>query len=135
MKWPLFGNFLGSFSPKYGSNLLKFGPEVVYHKTNTLREQSFKIECLSTNGTYPKYTVLVHFWAQFTPRKQKMLPKTKIFPETTSLGISNDSSPKSQINRRILIKNIKKPIFWAQNGPKLPPGVCQKGQHKFSHSL
>ena len=112
----LFWGFLGPFSPKYGSNLLKFGPEVVDHETKTVCEQCFKIRCLSANGTYPKLSVLVYFWAQFTRGKIKILPKTKIFPETTSLGLSDDTSPKSQIDRRILIKIIKKTPFL---GPKI----------------
>ena len=57
----LFGGFLGPFSPKYGSNLLKFGPEIVYYKKKTFYKQCFKINCLSTNGAYLKFTVLVHF--------------------------------------------------------------------------
>ena len=90
-----FWGFLGPFSPKYGSNQLKFEVEVVYHKTKTVYEQCFKIKCLSTtNGMYPKFTVLVHFWAQFTPGKQKILPKNKIFPETTFFRLSNDTSPR-----------------------------------------
>ena len=72
-----FGVFLGPFSPKYRSSFLKFRPEVVSHNTNTVCEQSFKIKHLSGNGTYPKLTVLVHFWAQFTPGKPKLLPKNK----------------------------------------------------------
>ena len=79
-----FGGFLGPFSPKYGSSLLQFRPAVVSHKTKTVSEHSFKIKCLSGNRTYPKLTNLVHFWAQFTPGKPKILPKTKVFPETTS---------------------------------------------------
>ena len=53
-----FGGFLGSFSHKYGSSLLKFRPEVVSHKTKTVSEQSFKIKCLCGNRTYPKKGVL-----------------------------------------------------------------------------
>ena len=34
------GRFLGPFSHKYGSSLLKFRPEVVSHKTKTVSEQS-----------------------------------------------------------------------------------------------
>ena len=116
-----FWRFLGPFSRKYSLNLLKFGPEVVHHETKTVCEQLFKIRYLSTNGTYPKFSVLVHFWAQFTPKKRKILPKTKIFPKTTSIGISDYTSSKSQIDRRI--------------GPKLPPGARSRGRHKFSHSL
>ena len=64
-----FGGFLSPFSPKYGSILLKLCLEVVYHKKKAVCKQCFKIMCLSTNWTYPKFTVLVYFWTQFTPRK------------------------------------------------------------------
>ena len=66
--------------------------------------------------TYSKFTVLVHFWAQFTPEKSKIMSKTKISPETAFLGVSINTSFKSQINLRILIKLIKKPPFF---GPKM----------------
>ena len=104
------------FSPKYGTSLLKFRPEVVSHKKMTVYKQSFKIKCLSRNWTYPKLKVLVHFWAQFTPGKPKILPKTRIFPKTTSLWLSNNTSTRSQINRWILIKLIKKIHFGGKNG-------------------
>ena len=58
--------------------------------------------------TYPKLKVLVHFWAQFTPGKPKVLPKTKIFPETTSLSQSNNKyqvPDKSQNSYKINLKN------------------------------
>ena len=74
-----FGGFLGPFCPKYGSSFLKFRPEVVFHNTKTVSEQSFKIKRLIGNETFPKLTVLVHFGAQFTPGKLKILPKNKIF--------------------------------------------------------
>ena len=32
-------------------------------------------------------------------------------------------------------KNYQKTHFWAQNGPKLPPGAGPRGQPKFLHSL
>ena len=110
-----FWGFLGRFSPKHGSNLLKFGPEVIYHETKKVYKQCFKIRCFSTNGTYTKFSVFDHFWAQFTPGTQNILPKTKIFPDSTSLGLSVDTSPKCQIDRRILIKIIKETYFL---GPK-----------------
>ena len=110
-----FGGFLSPFSPKYGTSLLEFRPVVVVsHKTKTASKQSFKIKCLSGNGTYPKLKVLVHFWAQFTPGKPKILLKTRIFPETTSLLISNNTSNRSQINHRILIKLIQKIQSWGK---------------------
>ena len=115
MKWALFGGFLGPFSPKHCSNSFKFGPEVVHHETKSVYEQCFKIINISTNGTYPKFSILVHFWAQFTPGKRNIFPKTKFFPQTTSFGLSDDTSPKSQINRRILIKIFKNTHFL---GPK-----------------
>ena len=98
-----FGGFLSPFSPKSSSILLKFGPKVEYHKTVTLYEESLKLISLRGKGTYPKFTVLVHFGAQFTPRKKKILEETLIFPQTTSFGLSDDTSPKSHINHRFLI--------------------------------
>ena len=111
-----FGGLLNTFSPKYRTSLLKFRPEVVSHKKKTVSKQSFKIMCLSRNGTYPKLKVLVHLWAQFTPEKPKTLPKTRIFPETTSLWLSNNAGTRSKINHRILIKLIKKIYFGGKNG-------------------
>ena len=111
MKCLLLGGFLGPFSPKHGSSFLKFRPEVVSHNTKTVSEQYFKIKRLSGNGTYSKLTVLVHFWAQFTPGKPKILAKNKILPETTSLCLLHNTSPRSQITYRILIKLIKKTFF------------------------
>ena len=70
---------------------------------------------LRGNGTCPKFTVLVHLWAQFTTGKHKILPKTKIFPQTASLGISNHTDPRSHVNLRILLQLILKKHFW---GPK-----------------
>ena len=111
-----FGGLLNTFSPKYRTSLLKFRPEVVSHKKKTVSKQSFKIMCLSGNDTYPKLKVLVRFWAQFTPEKPKLLPKTRIIPETTSLWLSNNAGTRSKINHRILIKLIKKIYFGGKNG-------------------
>ena len=108
-----FWVFLGPFSSKYGPKLLKFEPEIVHYQTKTVYQQCFIIRCLRTNGTYPKFSVLVHFWAQFTPRKCKIFPKTKISPNTIFLGLSDDTSPKFQINRKILIKIIKNAHYLA----------------------
>ena len=93
-----------------------FNQRYFSHNTKTVSEQFFKIKCLRGNGTYPKLTVLIHFWVQFNPRKSKILPNTKIFPEITSLWLSNNRSPRSQINHRILIKLIKKILGGAKNG-------------------
>ena len=98
-----FERVLGPFSAKYRWILLKFWPEVAHHKKKTVREQSFKMKCLRGNRTYPKATILVHFWDQFTPGKQKIMPKTIIFPETRSLALSNYTSPRFDRNYRILI--------------------------------
>ena len=56
--------FLGPFFPKYGSILLILWLEVVSYRTKTVSEQSSKIFCWSRKLAYPKFTVLVHFWAQ-----------------------------------------------------------------------
>ena len=71
-----FGVFLGSYLSKYCSIFLKFWPELVSNKTNTV----FK--------NLSKFWILFHFGAQFTAGKPKMLLKTKISAKTTSLGIS-----------------------------------------------
>ena len=60
--------------------------------------------------------VLVHFWTQFIPGKPKILSKTRIFPETASLRVLNNTSTRSQINHRILIKLFKKIHFWYKHG-------------------
>ena len=73
------------------------------------------MKCSSRNGTYRKLKVLVHFWAQFMLGKPKILPKTRIFPETTSLWLLNNTSTRFQINHRILIKLIQKIHFWGKN--------------------
>ena len=74
-----FGEFLGLFYPIYGSILLKSSPDAVYCKTKLVCEQSFKIKGLSTNETYPNFTVLVLFWAQIYPWKTKNTAKNQNF--------------------------------------------------------
>ena len=76
-------------------------------------EKSFKILNFGSNGTHPKFTILVHFGAQFTTKKLKILLKTKISAKTTSLVISNNVNPKSHKNHIILVKLSKKTF-----GPK-----------------
>ena len=116
--WPSRnGPFLGgfcSYSPKYCLIFLKFWPEVFPNKTNTVLEKSFKILNFGSNGTHPGFQVLVRLGTQFTPRKPKILLKPKISAKTASLGISNNVSPRSQKNHKILVKLSKKNIF----GPK-----------------
>ena len=43
-------------------------------------------------------------------------PKNQNFKETTCLWLSNNESPRSQINHRIVIKLIKNPFFGLKNG-------------------
>ena len=118
MHHPWNGPFWGISGPFLQQIWLEFVEiSYVFHKTKTVSQQSFKIKCLNGNKIYPKLIVLVHFWAQFYPSKPKILPKTKFFfPETASLWLSNNTSSKSQINHRILIKLIKKPHFFAKYG-------------------
>ena len=75
-------------------------------------EKSFKILNFGLNGMHSKFTVLVHFGAQFIPQKPKKLPKTKIYAKTASLGIPNNLSPRSQKNYKILVAWNKKFFFF-----------------------
>ena len=77
---PAFGGFLGPFSLKYGLSLLKFQLEVVFHKKKTASGQSFKIKCWSSNETYPKMMVLVHFGPNLPQWNQK-ITKNQHFPK------------------------------------------------------
>ena len=103
-----FWDFLGLYSPNYSSILLK-GSVVVVNKTNTVFQKSFKIFNFGSNRTHAKFTVLVHFGAQFTARKLKILLKTRISSKTTyrpiSLGISNNVSLRPENNHIILVKS------------------------------
>ena len=72
--------------------------------------------CLGENVMYPKLKVSVHFWTQFTPRKPKIMSKTRIFPETTSIILSNNTSTRFEKNNRNLIKLIEKIHFLDKNG-------------------
>ena len=75
-------------------------------------KKSFKISNFGLNGTHPKFTVLVHFRAQFTAGKPKNLLKIKISAKTASLGISNNANPRSLKNHLILVKLSKKKKFF-----------------------
>ena len=88
-----------------------------------LFEKPFKILHFGSNGTRPTFMVLVHFGAQFITGKPKILLKTKISAKTTSWGISNSISPRSQKNHRILVKLSQKNFWGTQNGFKLPLGL------------
>ena len=79
MKWPHLRGFWALSPANMTQVRWNFDQRYVFHKTKTVSEQSFKIKHLSRNETYPKLMISVHFWAQFTPRKPKILPKTKNF--------------------------------------------------------
>ena len=79
MKWPLLEGFWAVSPANMTQVCWNFDQKNIFHKTKTVSEQSFKIKSLSGNKMYPKLMVLVHFRAQFTPRKPSILPKTKIF--------------------------------------------------------
>ena len=110
-----FWCFLRPCSPKYWSILVKFWSEVISNKKKTLFENYFRILHFSSNGTYPKATVLGYFGAQFTPGKPEKLLKLKISAETTSLESSNNINCRSQQTHIVCVKLIKKPHFF---GPK-----------------
>ena len=79
--WSLLGEFLGPFSPKYDPILLKFWPEVISDKAKKRQFMSSLPKlCLSRNETYPKFTVLVHFWlGQIYPLKTQNIAKSQNF--------------------------------------------------------
>ena len=133
-----FWVFLGLNSPKYCSILLKWS-EVAPNKTNALFQKSFKLLNFGSNGTHLKFTVLVHFGAQFTARIPKILLKTRTSAKTTyrptSLGISINVSLRSQKNHVILTKVSKKNLGGTQIRSKLHPSPTSKGHHKFTLSL
>ena len=103
-----FWGILSRYSPKYCSILLKFWPEVVSIKINTVFEKSFKVLNFSLNETHPNFTVFVHLGGPIYRWKLKILQKIKIFAKTASFGISNNISPRSQKNKRMLVKSTKK---------------------------
>ena len=107
-----FGRFLGPFSPKYWLD----SPKILTRASLSLEKDSlwtiFRIISLSGKGTYPKFTVLVYFWAEFNPRKSRILPKTKMSPKYASSGLSNSISARSYKKPRILIQLIKKNFFF-----------------------
>ena len=119
MKWSLFGVFLAPYLPKYWSILLKWS-DVVLKITNTVFQKSFRLFNFGSNGKHPNFTVLVHFGAQFTARKPKILLKirisTKITCRPTSLGISNNVNLRFQKNHIILVKLSKKQLFFGGGG-------------------
>ena len=76
-------------------------------------EKSFKILKFGSNGINWKVTVLVHFGDPFTAGQPKILLKTKISVKPTSVGISNNVSPRSQKNHGIPVKLSKKKEYGA----------------------
>ena len=106
MKWPLLGGFWALSSVNMTWVSRNFDQR--YVKKCWLKCKSFKIKCLNGNKTYPKLMVLVHFGSNFSTKKPKYCQKPKFFPENTSLWLSNNTGPRSQINHKILIKLIKK---------------------------
>ena len=74
-----------------------------------------------SNGSHRKFTIWVHFGAQFTTRKPKVLLKTKICSKTTSLGISHNVSSRSQKNNKMLKTLIqrKRNKHFLNFGPKI----------------
>ena len=82
-------------------------------------ERFLEILSFFSKITYPKFTVLHHFWALFNPGKSKILAKTKISSKYTSSGLPNKISSRTYKNHRILIKLIK-------NGLNYPLALAQR---------
>ena len=79
--------------------------------------QSFKIKCLGGNKTYPKLTVLVHIWVQFTPRNQRYCQKPQVTQKIHPYDyqITQVSGPR-WILQNSYKTNKKKNFFSAKNG-------------------
>ena len=107
------------------ASLLDHGEILTRDSPKKLFENSFKIFKFGSNGTQRKFTVFVHFGAQFTftywgPNiflKPKFLQKQHLS--------ENQISPRSQKNDKVLIKLSKKKLG-VQIGSKLPPWSCAK---------
>ena len=123
MKWPLFGGF---------GPLL---PQILFDLADILTRCSLPMRqthCLK-NPSKPwilpqmEHIQSLQFWsrAQSTTGKPKILVKTKTSVKTTSLGILNNVSPRSQKDHRILVKLRKKTFFV----PKLFLN-CPLGSHQ-----
>ena len=97
-----------------------------------MSKKYFKSLNFGSNGTYAKFTVLVHFGVQFTAGKPKILLKTKISAKTASLGIINNISPRSEKNHKILVKLSLKTFFGSKLGLNCTHGAMRKGNHRFS---
>ena len=120
----------GVFGPLLLKILFDLAEILVSNKRNTVFEKSFNIpQNFGSNGMHPKFTVLVHFRAQFTAGKPKILLKTKISAKTTSLQISNNVSPRSQKNHRILVKLSKKTFLGPKVGLNCPLGLRTRNSH------
>ena len=87
IRYPWYGS-LWAFTPPQNIvwSCWKLWPSVVSDKKNSVFEKSFKILNFGSNGMQQKFTVLVHFGAQFTAGKPKILLKPKISAKTGSLG-------------------------------------------------
>ena len=59
----------------------------------------------------PKLTNLVHFLGTIYPPKKPKFQRNYML-----IWLSNNESPRSQINHRIVIKLIKNPFFGLKNG-------------------
>ena len=124
IQYPWNRDFVGPYSPKYCLILMKLWSEVISNKKNIVFGKSFKILNFGSNGMRLRFTVLVHFGAQFTDRKPKLLLKPKISAKNASLGII----PRSQKNYWILKKLSQKTFF----GPKF--GLKCHHESKVHHT-
>ena len=120
-----FWNFLGPCSPKYCLVLLKFWPEVVYNKKNSvwkiLQNLEFWLKCSAIKVNYfGPYWGPIYYW------KTKNIVKNQNF-------CNNCVTSRSHKNHRILAKLNQKTF----SGPKLGLNYHHgsKGHQKFSHSL
>ena len=100
---------------------LKF-PEISTRGTSFIRQRQSLNNLSKLSGwAEMRRTQRWWFWSisgpNLPPENPQYCQKPKFFPETTSVWLSNNTSPRSQINHGILKKLIKKPpILCAKYG-------------------
>ena len=112
MKLPLLGYFW-AHSPQIWlkfAKILTRGSSLIRQRVcvNKFSKLSVKVE----TGCYQSWQIWSIFYDQYTPPP----PPNQNFKETTCLWLSNNESPRCQINHRIPIKLIKKPFLGLKNG-------------------
>ena len=124
MQHPWSGTFWGISGPFLPRIWLKFAEILTRGRSLIIQRESLNNFLKLSVSTETVLTQSWWFWFIFglnlPPGKPKIFQKTIIFPETTPLWPSNNTSSRSKKNQRILIKLIKKTFlgqkrtFWGK---------------------